>query len=469
MSLGLLLGWLCSIALGAAIWFAVAGLPRGAGDRLAAAGYSVLLGLLGCGVLTGVQRDIAGDRLFLGVLPWLLVAVALLAGVGVWRLRRSGATDAASSAVPASVPRWAWLLLLPIALRFAFVFNEAWLRPVFVWDAWNAWSLKAKTWFGLGQVPFLDPRAWWNDAGDSAHTALAWRYPELLSRIELWLAGSAGAWNEAAVATAWPLLWLALIAGCAGQWMALGVSRVQSLVFAYLLASLPLLSVHAGLAGYADLWVAAALAFGVLSGMRWLQSRDPGQWLLALLCLGALPLLKFEGAVWALLVLAAVLLQQIPARWRWIGLGAGVVLLLAVLLISWGLQLPWLALLRDILSGASGGDADVPRAEAALAFFKGLFAQNNWHLLWALLVAAAVWQWRVIRTQRLAGLLTLMLAGGLAALFCLFVFTPAAKWAASETATNRLVLHWVPLAVSLLALLLRGLPWPAHRPESSAH
>lgn len=467
MSLSLLLGWLCTLLLGSSIWLAIAGPPRRWSDGLAATGYSVLLGVLGSGLLVGLRREIPGEGIFVATLPLLGVVSAVLLGVGYWRWRRAPQALSAEALSTESLPRWCWLLLALIAVRFAFVLDEAMLRPVFAWDAWNAWSLKAKTWFSLGQVPYLEPAAWWQDSGTASRTALAWRYPELLSRAELWFAGAAGGWNEGAVATAWPLLWLALISGCAGQWMALGVSRLHGVILAYMLASLPLLSVHAGLAGYADLWVATALTFAVLSWLRWVRDGDRAQLLFALLCTVLLPLLKFEGAVWALLLVGLALLAQIPVRWRWAGLGAGLLLALLAMLVSWLLQLPWLALVGETLSGVTTNGGEVSRVTAAFAFLNGLFGQNNWHLLWPLLAACVIWRRDVLRRQREAALLALLVAGGLAALFCLFVFTPAAKWAASETATNRLVLHWVPLALSLLALLLRDVPWPARTPPVS--
>ncbi|WP_313913022.1 hypothetical protein [Tahibacter sp.] len=467
MSMSLLLGWLCSLLLGSSIWLAIAGPPRRLSDGLAAAGYSVLLGVLGSGLLVGLRSEISGEGIFVATLPLLGVISAFFLGVGYWRWRRATPAFPVPAASTESLPRWCWLLLVLIAIRFAFVLDEAMLRPVFAWDAWNAWSLKAKTWFSLGQVPYLEPAAWWQDSGTAGHTALAWRYPELLSRAELWFAGAAGGWNEGAVATAWPLLWLALISGCAGQWMALGVSRLHSLILAYMLASLPLLSVHAGLAGYADIWVAAALTFAVLSWMRWVRDDDRAQLLFALLCIALLPLLKFEGAVWALLLVGLALLAQVPVRWRWAGLGAGLLLALLAMLVSWLLQLPWLALVGETLSGVTTNGGEVSRVTAALAFLNGLFGQNNWHLLWPLLAACVIWRRDVLRRQRETALLAVLVAGGLAALFCLFAFTPAAKWAASETATNRLVLHWVPLALSLLGLLLRDVPWPTRTPPVS--
>lgn len=465
---GLLLGWLLALLLGLGIWLAVTGRPKRAGDWLAAAGHAPLLGFVACGLLVALPRAVPGTQLAAALLPWSVAALLLLAAVAVWRWRRTAVVATAAEPVQQRLPYWAWLLLAAALIRLLVLADEALLRPVFVWDAWNAWSLKAKTWFELGQVGYVDPMSWWDPAQAGSHTALAWRYPELLSRIELYLAAASGAWNEAAVGAAWPVLWLSLLCGCAGQWRALGLDRLHCVLLFYVLASLPLLSVHAGLAGYADLWVAAALSFGVLAWLRWLQTRDRGQLLLALLCIAVLPLLKFEGAVWALLVLALAVLVEVPPRWRWIGMAGAAAAVVLALLLAWLLDMPWLALIRDTISGATGS-SDISRLSAAAAFAKGLFGQNNWHLLWPLLLGCVVWQRQLLWQRREIGVLALLLAGGLAALFCLFVFTPAAKWAASETASNRLVLHWAPLAVSLLGLLLREFRWPGHTVSEAAH
>lgn len=448
----LMLGWCLCLLLGGLLWLALAGRPRASADWLAAAGHAPLLGLATCGLLVALRPQVPGEALFSASLPLLAAALLLAAGAALWRWRAAGAAVAAN--VAAEPLRGWWLLLIPIAVRFVFLWDEALLRPVFAWDAWNAWSLKAKTWYSVGQAPFMAPADWWASDDPLARTALAWRYPELLSRIELWLAGAAGAWNEGAIGLAWPLLWLGLIAGCAGQWLALGVSRRQALVLAYVLASLPLLSVHGALAGYADLWVAAALSFGVLAWLRWRSARERSQLALALACLALLPLFKFEGAVWALLVLGVGALIEVPVRRRGRVVAAVVAAGLAGLALAWLLHLPWVTLIRDVLSGATGS-VNISRWSAALAFLNGLFGQNNWHLLWPLLLAVLLWQRDSLRRRPDTGLLALLLAGGLFALFVLFVFTPAAKWAASATAANRLVLHWVPLAVSLLALLWR--------------
>ncbi|WP_257389413.1 hypothetical protein, partial [Tahibacter caeni] len=85
MTPGLLLGWLCSVVLGAAIWLAVAGWPRRAGDFLAGAGHAVVLGFLATGLLVGLQREPAGAQLFAAVVPLLATATAVFAGIAFWR------------------------------------------------------------------------------------------------------------------------------------------------------------------------------------------------------------------------------------------------------------------------------------------------------------------------------------------------------------------------------------------------
>ena len=79
-----------------------------------------------------------------------------------------------------------------------------------------------------------------------------------------------------------------------------------------------------------------------------------------------------------------------------------------------------------------------------------------------------IWR-RALLQRREIALLALLLAGGFVALIALFVFTPAAKWAASATAINRLVLHWAPLALSLIGLLLRDAPGLSHMRDGSPH
>ncbi|MDC8011751.1 hypothetical protein [Tahibacter soli] len=455
MSAGYAFAWLYVALLGSGVWIAVAGLPRRA-DIAACLGYGVVLGLVACGLLVA-GRAAPGAQLAAAAWPWFAATLAVVAVAAAWRVRRAPADGIL--AVPSErLPWWGWALLALLAWRFLLIVDEAWLRPVFAWDTWIAWAAKAKVWFESGQAAhYVAPPLWIDGADANARTSLAWHYPELLSRIDLWLASASGAWNEAAIGLAWPALWLAMLAGCYGQWRALGLARPQAVLAVYALGSLPLINVHAALAGYADLWIAAILVFAVLAWQRWLVRGERAQLVLCVALLATLPLIKFEGMVWAVALAALIAFGAVPPRWRLGGVAIALVLAAVAVLLSWWLKLAWLTTALGILGGGGGGRSATSLFGVLRAFASGLFAQYNWHLLWLVVPALVALRWRLLREDRALALLALFVAGAVVFVVGLFALTPAAKWAESNTAINRLVLQIVPVAVSLCALWLRDL------------
>src|SRR5690606_14375926 len=234
---------------------------------------------------------------------------------------------------------------------------------------------------------------------------------------------AAGGWREPVINLVWPTLWLALLAGCYGQWRALAVPRLTAGAGTYVLASLPLANVHAALPGYADLWVATLFVFAVLATVRWRESGDPSQLLLALLLAALLPAIKLEGMVWTAGVLALMLWFALRGRrllFRALTVLAWVTVLL---LVSWWWELAWLRQTIELFTlGPAGNVNNVLTATGA-----GLFTQYNWHLLWYLLPVVVVWRRRaMLANPSLLGL-GLMLAGGLGLLLVLFLCTQAGR------------------------------------------
>src|SRR6185312_10746285 len=141
--------------------------------------------------------------------------------------------------------------------------DEILLRPMYPWDAWAAWLMKPKAWMLGGHLDaFVGFDDWLTDATGTLRTAQSWNYPEALGRLALWAA---------------------LLAGVYGGVRTLGLARDRSIVTVYALGSLPLINVHVALAGYADLWIATLIAFACLAWMRWLESGERGQLVLAVL------------------------------------------------------------------------------------------------------------------------------------------------------------------------------------------
>jgi hypothetical protein len=457
---------LLALALGATLHLLVER-PRSRAGVVVLCAYAVPLGLLACAIAIRVPAAFGHVELSAWTWAWPALALVSVAPFAVRAWRRPDDVAVLPHAAPAAAGWARWLvagLWLLIVLRLAWFYEEAWLRPLFGWDAWLAWSAKAKAWvLSARATPYVDALQWWQAAPGEARTSLAHHYPELPSWLQVWLASAAGGWHERYLNLAWPTLWLALVAGCYGQWRQLGASVLLASAGAYVLASLPLAGVHAAMPGYVDLWVATLIVFSALALARWRQEANPRQLVLAVVLALLLPALKLEGMVWAigLLALAAWFgLERYPRRIRGIAVLGCVALLL---LVSWLFELAWLSLLMELVTaGRHGIDTGAVLASTA----QGLFTQGNWQLLWYLVPVVVAWRWRTLRSAPALSGLAVLLAAGMALLVLLFLGTTAGRWAESFTAVNRLVLHLAPLAVSLLVLLLRGSAVDAGAPAS---
>ncbi len=465
-----LLAWIAGIA------FYCAFDPRRRPGWIASAvGHGLVFGMLLAGAMADFfARDDTAHAFDHAWLPLAIVAV-LAAALAFWRRR---ATLSPSVAAP-NLERWKIILLsaglLSVVYRGYLASREILLRPTFPWDAWDAWAVKSKTWFLLGHyVPFVSATQWIDAAGSAAYTGPAWSYPAGLAWVQVWFASAAGGWIEPLVNLPWIALWIGLLLAHYGQWRALGVSVVRSAAFAYVLASLPLLTVHVALAGYADLWIATLFGFAVLAWMRWLVQRDANQLALAVACVLVMPWLKLEGAVWMLLSIVVAIACELPRRARHIGMAA--LAILAALVATVGhIKLPlfglgWVSIGWNSVEVPVIGTLSIAfHAKALGGALSSLFLQPSWNLLWWIVPLVIVWRWREFSANRALRCLGALLTVSFAFLAFLFLFTDAAQWAESYTAINRLVMHLVPAVVTLLALLLRDValyPEPIHTARS---
>lgn len=471
----LLFAWLLAWAAGAAVYCAF-DTRRGPGWRASAAGHGLVFGMLLAGAMTDLfARSDTAHALSHAWLP--LAVVAAVAAAIAFRRR---AVDSAIAPAP-RLERWKIILLiagfLSVVYRGYLALREILLRPTFPWDAWDAWAVKSKTWFLLGHyAPFVSATQWVDAAGAVDYTGPAWSYPAALAWLQIWFASAAGGWIEPMVNLPWIALWIGLLLAHYGQWRALGFSALRAAAFAYVLASLPLLTVHVALAGYADLWIATLFGFAVLAWMRWLLQRDVNQLALAAACVLVMPWLKLEGAVWMLLSIAVAIACEMPRRARNVVIVALAVVAAIVATIG-HIKLPlyglgWVSIGWNSIEVPVIGTLSIAfHAKALGGAFSSLFLQPSWNLLWWLFPIAILWRRREFRTSRALRCLGALLAVGFAFLAFLFLFTDAAQWAESYTAINRLVMHLVPAVVTMLALLLRDVPLraaPIHTAQSSS-
>lgn len=459
---------------GWAVWCALLGRPRGMFGWSAALGSGCLVGSVAWGgILTFFDATPTPD-LFSRSAPWL-AGFVLVAACAAWRwapapmdeLSAGQARLAAFERLTVSVTV---LVLLGAAVA---IWIQATSLPTLTWDAWNAWLAKSKAWFYAGQ--FLPVRGfddWLQASPGSAITTTAWVYPEALPRYVSWVVSAAGTWSDATAQSPWPAAWMALGLSCFGLLGLAGCRTSIAAVATTALLTLPLITAHASLAGYMDLWLAAMLLLAGSHWLRWHRSRSWRDAAFAVLCAGLLPAIKPEGAIWMLCLSAATVLVLLPRwlRWGMVLLGP---LLWAVALPFGGLRVPlpglgWLRL--------GWGEVEIPtRGVMRLEWHpvldevaETLFLMPNWSLFWYLAPLVVLLRWRDLRrVPALAGL-GWFLAFGYAFLFLLFFFTDAAAWAENLTSINRVLMHIVPITLVWLTLLWAGPTAPRDTAPSTA-
>jgi hypothetical protein len=436
---GLALAMVLSGAAGAAVLSAL--LWDGAATR-----WQTLLGYGfagGLALTTLVMR--AGFAAKLGLSFGVTAAgLVLVAGGGILAyrlLRKRGVT--ASTVAPRSAPeetgwrRIAWLGLIALTLvRVATLGLEAWWRPLFPWDAWDIWGPKTKIWFETRDL-------------NNLYGHFENGYPPAINLVQIWANLGMGAWDDAKMNVAWPLLLGALVLAAYGQARTIGASRLAAAMVSYLLASLPILDAHAALAGYADLPLAVTFGLAAIAFFVWVETHDRRQLVLALLFAAMPPLYKIPGAIWSLTMVPALLVALYE---RASGRKA----------LRWGLAI--------VIAGLFvGGYVYAKQRNFAMTLYQAHWAPNptsgfvlenyfvldNYHLVWYLLAAALLVGWRVAISKAMRPA-TVLVAAGLSFLVVSFFFTNSTEWWGDYGTLNRATLHFVPVVVFYLFLISRS-------------
>jgi hypothetical protein len=256
----------------------------------------------------------------------------------------------------------------------------------------------------------------------------------------LWL----GRWDESLI----NVPWLAILAGLGvafyAQLRRTGTGMVQAMLFTYLLLSMPFIDLHVAVAGYVDIFVAAAYGMATMALWQWVRTRDRSDAVLALLCALACIVFKKEGVVWALTLLPPVLV----AINRRIGLAA--VALLGAVTLTYLLFGP--SELRVL-----GYTLRTEFSNVSLPLLEHFFEMDNWHLFWYLAPLVIALRWRALLCAAMAPMTVAML-GAFGFVFVVFFYSNAAFGVADETLVNRLPLHLAPALAFYLVLLWRRGP-----------
>lgn len=419
------------------------------------AGYGYLIGILLTTLLMhGINAlGLAQDFTVLSLLLSVLIAGA---GIVTWR------SPSVRPPPPFHSPMAPWqrfsmfALLVVIGFRLGNLLLEIAYRPLFPWDAWATWAVKAPVWLELGHLtPFVDPQIWLQSQG--AYTVDAWWYPDTVPLIQLWTALSLGRWIDTWVNLPWLVCAISLGLGFYGQARTWGCSPLWSMLFCYLLASLPIVNTSVALAGYADLWMATTYSLAAIALMQWVRTRDRGQAWLAFLMAGACPLIKEEGFLWQGTLLLALLAYICPPRILLLSI-LGLVAAAILFLFMDGFEATLLGLGQlivtpDMIQIPGLGRHEISFHPVWQSFADNLFLLDNWHLLWylvpmaLLLLTGGTWRkshWRAFHV---------LIASQLLLIFGIFFLTENYLWAQQYTSINRVLSHTVPVILFYIMTL----------------
>ncbi len=451
--IGLVLGLLLMWAMGMAF---VIALPRRAPLLATSGGVAWTVGsgaFAGAFLATLWMRALSLAGISFGIVavfvPLLLFGAAL-AWLGL-RRELTGLRGALGDAADMlrgrhllGLTRVLWLALLAwLVLRFLLLFAEVAWKPLYPWDAWTQWGTKARVWYELGRlVPFEAAEVWLASDGASYFDA-APHYPGTVPLLQVIASVALGRWDDALMNVPFWMLAVALACAVFGALRAMHFGPSGALIGAWLVASLPLTNVHVALAGYADLPLAAFLTVAVLAVLRWLDDRETGDAVLAVLLLAACPLIKVPGRIWVLTLVPGLLVAFLPRHGKKL-VAAGFAAVLFALLV--------LAQTNPVILNYRL-HLDFAPEWGALA--DSYFLLGNWHLLWYGAIAAALLGWRQLMSPRLAPFTMVIAAGGIF-LFVVFAFTNARAWVADQTTVNRATLHLAPLVTVWMLAVFRA-------------
>lgn len=428
-------------------------------------GHGYVVGALMTTLLLKAWAE-AGLRFSFWPLAGLCVLLTVAGWAALWRQGDVAASVKATIPSHRSRPAMAAVTLLValMALRYANLAQEIALRPLFPWDAWMNWAPRAIVWYHYGElVPFVSPYAWLEQSTEGLVYTLgnwqSWHYPPGIPLLELWTMLGAGTDRHTLLQLPWLLLPLAVGLSLYGHLRLAGHSTLVAAACCYAWMNLPYVNVHTALAGYADLWLAAAFGLGVLAGGEWQASRRIGWLALSLLLALACAWFKQPGMVFGaivLVILAAPVVWSCRAALPTLGLA-----LLAG--IAWAalfgikLDIPLLgelSLTTERITLPGLGSFDLAYHPVQAYFMETFFLSPNWNFLWYLLgVAVLVTLFRGgWRRPPSAELLALLLGG--AVLLVVFFFTRLHNAAEDFTTLNRALLYLSLPAVSYVARLV---------------
>jgi hypothetical protein len=415
--------------------------------RTIIAGYGYLLGMI---LTTLIMRAVPLSAHFISA---ALIILCCYPATVLWH-QTSVSKSRLISSIHLNKIKFNWSVMLAvgiaglITLHIYLLAIDILLKPLFAWDAWATWSVKARTWFELKQiVAFVDRPTWLSQIDHSSHVLDAWHYPDTVPLIQTWVALMINHWDDTLINLPWLFCFIALGLGFYGQLCLLQIPNIMKLISVYLLISLPLFNAHVAVAGYADLWLSTAYSFLTLALIQSMITQSSTQFILAVSLAFCVALIKTEGVV--------LLLTVIP-MWVAIRLSSAILkrLVVACVALLIGLSAVLYFFNEMHLSIPYLGNFVISYHPVWDSVLTNYFELPVWHLLCYLTLIGLLFTTFVPSLPGNQRKLVLILPVTLLCyLFVLFFLTQNYSWAEQYSSINRITLHLLPSIIFCLLLI----------------
>jgi len=346
-----------------------------------------------------------------------------------------------------------WLLLGLLALKTLYVYFTALIKPLVDVDAFQQYSIVAKAIFfdGSFTLPYL-----YQFYGDK---------PLLPFLAQGWAFLGMGAANDALFKVLFPTVFLALLVIFYAV-VRRSAGRTMSLLFTFLLSTLPLLVYHTTTA-YADVTITAYYAAATFYLYLFMKERAKSSAAVGFTLLGFAVWAKKAGLILAGVNILFLVIFLLADKERQLWRKAVIPFVIFLIIIS-----PWLALGRlgtfETVIRSFIGAKTAPLAAAAVAqpapeesklpviaaiFGRKLFLYGDWHLTWGLFVLSLVFFYKRAFRPPLVYLLAIILLD-FSSLFVQFGSGETFRWLLDGTLFDRLVMNEVPVVLYFAALAI---------------
>jgi hypothetical protein len=240
----------------------------------------------------------------LSMASWIAVAISALLALPIcltsMREKFIGTGDFNLALLRAHLPHI--LIITLISAHLALVLANNLSRDIYPWDAFTTWMYRAKVWVLNNELLAFQTVNQWLQSGGEGYALHAAHYPPSVSAIAAFASALSGNWSAQAASLPWFFASLAIASLMFGLCRQAGFGNPLNLIGTYGLISIPLVSMHGALAGYADLWMLGTSGMGLAALLLWTTQPSKG-----LLCASA-----------ALLLVSCVIKTE---GWIWLGLG----------------------------------------------------------------------------------------------------------------------------------------------------